>query len=379
MAVACGCGTGNIYYVQPLLSDIAAAFGVTVREAGLLQMAMQLGYGAGILLFVPLGDLIERRRLIVTICGAVAVTLAWVASSAHFGLLLAASLAMGATAQVSQVMIPFASDLSPANRRGKVVGMLMAGLLAGILLARTLSGFVSEAFGWRAVYGMASAIMALLGFVLWRALPVYGPRTQASYGAALGSVARMFRDSAALRRSSFSGCLSFAAFSAFWTTLSFRLETPPLHYGADVAGLFGLIGVAGAASSLAAGRSVDRRGPAFAVRSAFAAMMAAFGLYWIFGHTLAGLALGVVAMDAGVQAVQVALQAHILALGPGASNRANTVYMVIRFAGGAAGSVAGAYAWSLWGWGGVCAVSLGMLAAGLIISRSLPSTGQSPA
>jgi predicted MFS family arabinose efflux permease len=365
MAIACGCGTGNIYYAQPLLNRIAADFGVTVRAAGLLQMAMQVGYGAGILVFVPLGDLLERRRLIAGVSCAVACSLAWVASSTRFPGLLAASLVMGGTAQLSQLLIPFASDLSPAHRRGKVVGSLMAGLLIGILLARTVSGLIAEAFGWRAVFWLASGVMALLAVILWAALPATAPKLRASYGAALRSVGRIFLDSAPLRRSSFVGCLSFAAFSAFWTTLSFRLETPPLHYGADVAGLFGLLGVAGAVASLLAGRSVDRHGPGPAVRRAFLGIMAAFLLYWLLGHTLPGLAAGVILMDAGVQGTQVALQAHILALAPAASNRANTVYMVTRFAGGALGSVAGAYAWSIWGWSGVCAVSLALLAAGL--------------
>jgi predicted MFS family arabinose efflux permease len=365
MATACGLSVACGYYNQPLLGDFAAYFHVVPWQAGLVATAAQVGYGAGLLFFLPLGDLVERRRLVVALELACALCLLAVAAAPNLAVLIAAHLCVGLTAISAQILIPFGADMVPASERGKLVGSLMSGLLCGILLARVFAGFVADHFGWRVVYLAGAALMFLLALALRANLPRQKAALQMPYGRLMHSMLELLRTQPALRNASLVSALTFAAFSAFWTTLSF-LMTEHFGLGASAAGMFGLVGVLGAAGAPLAGRLSDRKGVGFTVAVALVLTALAFVTMSIW-LTLAGLVAGVLLMDLGVQSVQVAAQVRVISLVPEARSRLNTLYMVGRFAGGAAGSALGAAAWTWARWPGVTGFCLGVTAIALAV------------
>ena len=370
MAVACGVSVANAYYNQPLLGTFSTYFQAPHWEAGLTATAAQVGYGAGIFFFLPLGDLVERRALTVGLVFACAACLVGMAASPNLPLLITTQLLVGITCISPQILIPLGVEMVPAETRGKLVGALMSGLLAGVLLARTVAGFVADRFGWRALYLGAAVSMVVLGVCLRRSLPHRPATTTASYGRLMHSLLELFRTQPVLRRASYVSALSFAAFTAFWATLSFLLEAR-FHQGASAAGLFGIVGLAGAAGAPLAGRLTDSRGPGYAIALALGCTAAAFVLMgtWV---AIPGLVAGVFLMDLGVQSIQVAAQASVISLLPEARSRLNTLYMVTRFAGGAAGSALGVLAWTWAGWPGLCVFCLGLTAAALVIHHRRP-------
>jgi predicted MFS family arabinose efflux permease len=385
LAVAAGLSVANLYYNQPLLPDIARTFGVKAARAGAVATATQVGYAVGLLLFVPLGDLVERRRLILGLLAAVTVALLAASAAPTLPLLAASSAAVGVTTVVPQVLLPLAAGLARPEERGRVVGRIVSGILVGILAARAVSGVVGRAAGWRATFVVAAVLMAALALALARWLPHappaaggVAPAEPRTYGALLRSLVTLAREQPVLRDAATLGALFFAAFSAFWTTLAFRLATPPLHYGSATAGAFGLLGITGALAAPLAGRFADRGEPRRTVGVAVAVNAAAWLLFLAAGHTLWGLAVGVVLLDAGTQAAQVSNQSRIYALPPALHSRLNTVFMVTYFCGGALGSVAGSLAWGAGGWTGVCAVAFTALGAAAVRYRVTPD-GASPA
>ncbi len=370
LAFAGGAAVANLYYSQPLLPAIGRSFGVSGGRMGLVATVTQVGYAIGLLVFVPLGDAVERRRLIVSLTVAVAVALACAALAPNAGLLAAASLAIGITTVVPQLIIPFAAGLAGPTRRGMVVGRIMAGVLIGILGARVLAGVVGELLGWRAMFGIASGMMLVLAAVLGRLLPHAPPAAALPYRELMRSLLPLARAEPVLRDAALLGALVFVGFSALWTTLAFRLELAPLHYGSTVAGLFGLVGIVGASAAPLVGKLADRRPPRFTVGVGLVVLAVSYLLFWVAGGTIVGLIVGVIVVDAGMQVVNVSNQARIYGLRPEAHSRLNTVYMVSYFAGGAVGSALGVWAWGVARWSGVCALTLGATAlAGLVFLR----------
>ncbi|HUL57642.1 MAG TPA: MFS transporter [Anaeromyxobacteraceae bacterium] len=367
LAVAAGASVGNLYYAQPLLPEMARAFGVAAREAGLVPMLTQLGYAAGMLLFVPLGDVVERRGLMLALLGAVTASLVATALAGSFALVAAASFAVGLTNVVPQLAVPLAAHLAAPPQRGRVVGTVMSGLLVGILAARTAAGFVGERLGWRAVYVLAAALMIALAAALRALFPPSRPEKGMPYPRLLASMASLVRREGVLREAALLGAGGMGAFSAFWATLAFRLEAAPFHLGPRAAGLFGLVGIAGALAATAAGRLVDRLPARDVTAAGLAVALAGYGALLAGGDRLAGIAAGVVLLDLGVQGAHVANLARIHALPPAERSRRNTVYMVSYFAGGALGTAAATWAWSAWGWPGVCAVGAALLALPLLV------------
>jgi len=358
MAVACGLSVANLYYSQPLLAEIERDLHVSVRAVSLIPMFTQLGYATGMLLFVPLGDMLERRKVIGLLLVAVAGALVIAALATNLVWLLAASLLIGITTIVPQLIVPFAATLAKPSERGRVVGTVMSGLLVGVLLARTVSGFVGAHFGWRAMYFIAAALMLFLACVLALVLPNSEPNFDGSYKQLMRSLVELARKEPVLREAAFIGAMLFAAFSVFWTTLVFLLERPPYLYGSRAAGLFGLIGAAGALGASLSGRLADRITPRRIVCLAILVTMLSYIVFWLFGYHLYGLILGVVLLDVGGASGQVSNQTRIYNLSTQAHNRVNTVYMVTYFVGGALGSTLGAWSWSVYGWSGVCAAGL---------------------
>jgi predicted MFS family arabinose efflux permease len=368
MAVACGVSVANLYYSQPLLVDIQRDLHLSVRQAGLIPMLTQVGYAAGMLLFVPLGDMLERRKVIVIMLCGVACALACVAVAPNLALLLAASLLVGVTTVVPQLIVPFAAALAEPSKRGKTVGTVMSGLLIGILLARTVSGFVGEHFGWRAMYWIAALLMIVLAALLWMLLPRSLPSFSGSYRQLMLSLFKIVREEPVVREAAITGALLFAAFSAFWTTLVFLLEKPPYQYGSQEAGLFGLVGAAGALGATFIGRLADRVTPHLLISAAILVTICSYLIFLLFGYHLIGLIVGVVLLDLGVQGGHVTNQTRIFNLSSDAGNRMNTIYMVSYFLGGALGSSLAAWGWSIWGWKGVCLVGLSALVIDLVMN-----------
>jgi predicted MFS family arabinose efflux permease len=358
-------GVGNLYYLQPLLPAVARAFAATPRGIGLMPMLTQVGYGAGMFLFVPLGDVVARRRLMLVLLAAVAVALLGAASARDLAWLALASFLVGFTTVVPHVAVPLAAHLAPPAERGRVVGVMMGGILVGILLARTVSGFLGAHLGWRAVYLAAALLMMALAAALRALLPESVPDAEIPYPRLLRSLFTLVREEPVLREASLLGALGFGAFSVFWSTLAFFLEAPPYGLGSQAAGLFGLLGAAGAAAAPLVGRLADRTSPRDNAGASLALALASFGVFALFGRSLAGLVAGVLLMDVGVQANHVSNLARVHARRPEGRSRMNTVYMVTYFAGGALGTALGTWAWTAWGWAGVCGSGAGFLAAAL--------------
>ncbi|MDQ2792570.1 MAG: MFS transporter, partial [Bacteroidota bacterium] len=246
MALTCGLVVANIYYNQPLLAAIGRTFHLSDSRASLVATATQVGYTLGMLFVVPLGDMLERKRLILLMLLGAAACLALAAFAPSFGLLAGASMLIGICSAVPQLLLPMAAHLAPEADRGRIVGRIMSGLLIGILASRTVSGYVGLHLGWRAMFEIGAGLMlVLLGLLAWR-LPQDRPHFAGSYGSLMRSLLTLTATLPALRRSALVGGLLFAAFSVFWTTLTFFLEGPAYHYGSDVVGFFGLIGAMGA-------------------------------------------------------------------------------------------------------------------------------------
>ncbi|MEU0564943.1 MFS transporter [Nonomuraea sp. NPDC005983] len=353
LAVATGVAVANLYYAQPLLSALSAFFGISEVAAGGLITATQVGYVAGMLLLVPLGDRIEKRRLVVILLSVTTVALVVAGTAATFPVLLAALLVAGGTSVVAQILVPFAAGLAPDHARGRVVGRVMSGLLTGILLSRTLSSLVSQTAGWRVVFLGSAVLMAVLTLALRAALPRHAPSTDVSYGRLLRSTAQLARTHPALMRRGLYQAVMFGVFSAFWTTVSFVLTGPAFHYSGFGVGMFALVGAAGAAVAPFAGHWADRGLVRPMTAVAFAATALAFALAGFGRHDVVLLAVAAVLVDMAVQTTLILGQHTIYRLDAGARARLNSVYIATFFAGGAIGSQVGSILYHAYGWTGV--------------------------
>ncbi|MBJ6111814.1 MFS transporter [Hymenobacter sp. BT523] len=369
MAVTCGLVVANIYYNQPLLAAIGRTFHKTDSGASLAATATQIGYTLGMLLVVPLGDMLERKRLMLLMLLGAAGAMAAAAFAPSFALLAAASVLIGLLSAVPQLLVPMAAHLAPEAERGRVVGRVMSGLLIGILLSRTVSGYVGLHLGWRAMFEIGAGLMVLLVALLAWQLPQDRPSFTGSYASLMKSLGTLVREQPALRRATLVGAFLFAAFSVFWTTLAFYLEGPRFHYGSDVAGFFGLIGAFGALAAPLAGKTADTRGSDYTIGLGIALALGAYAILGLGGGWVAGLVVGVILLDVGVQATHISNQSLIFSLVPEARSRLNTVYMTGYFTGGSLGSVLGGLAWTHGGWPGVCLLGAGLAGSAWLISR----------
>jgi predicted MFS family arabinose efflux permease len=378
IAVATGAIVANLYYAQPVLHQVSRGFHSGPGATSSVITATQVGYAAGLLLIVPLGDLHPRRALVTRLFGIAAVALVGCALAPTLWLFAVASVAVGAASVAGQVMIPFAADLAPEERRGRVVARIMTGLLTGILLARTVSGLVAQAAGWRAIFWFSAALMVCFAVVLWRALPGEGARPHRSYPELVASSLRLLATEPVLRRRAWHGACAFAMFSVLWTTMAFLLSGSPYRYSNAVIGLFGLVGAGGIAAANLAGKLADSARVTSTTVVSGILLTGSFALLWA-GHTsLGALIAGIVVLDIGTQGIQITNQAVIYALRPDARSRINSAYMVCYFAGGAVGSVAAGAVYGADGWAGVCVLGAcfgaGTLAMS-VVDRVRPAQG----
>ncbi|WP_326720106.1 MULTISPECIES: MFS transporter [unclassified Streptomyces] len=355
LAVACGMTVANLYYAQPLLSDLRDVFHISTAAAGGLITLTQVGYVIGMLLLVPLGDRLEKRGLVTVLLMITTLALVAAGLATSFPMLLVASLVSGATSVVAQILVPFAASLAPDHARGRVVGRVMSGLLTGILLSRTLSSLVSDAAGWRVVYLGSAVLMALLAVALRVALPHNAPTTTIPYSQVLRSTVRLVRTHPVLVRRGLYQAAMFGAFSAFWTTISYVLTGPHFDYSPIGVGLFALVGAAGAAVAPFAGHWADRGLTRPMTGVALAAAAVAFALAGFGGHHIVLLALAAVLLDMGVQTSLILGQHTIYQLDPDARARLNSAFIATFFIGGALGSELASVAYHLAGWTAVTA------------------------
>ncbi|AHY10039.1 MULTISPECIES: MFS transporter [Citrobacter] len=354
MSIATGLAVASNYYAQPLLDTIARNFSLSASTAGFIVTAAQLGYAAGLLFLVPLGDMFERRMLIVSMTLLAAGGMLITASSQSLGMLILGTALTGLFSVVAQILVPLAATLATPDKRGKVVGTIMSGLLLGILLARTVAGLLANLGGWRTVFWVASILMALMAIALWRGLPKMKSDTHLNYPQLLGSVFSLFTHDKLLRTRAMLGCLTFANFSILWTSMAFLLAAPPFNYSEGMIGLFGLAGAAGALGARPAGGFADKGKSHLTTTVGLLLLLLSWLAIWL-GHTsVPMLIIGILVLDLTVQGVHITNQTVIYRIHPDARNRLTAGYMTSYFIGGAAGSLISASAWQHAGWAGVC-------------------------
>lgn len=365
-AVAAGAAVANIYYLQPVLAVIATDLQATPRTVGFVSMALQVGYALGILAFVPLGDIVQRRGLIVGLFAVAAVCLAGAAAAANVTLLALAICAVGIVTTAPQILQPFAADLALPNERGRVVGTIQVGLIIGTVFARAVSGVLGAYAGWRAVFVFAAVVSALAAIVLVRVIPLRDSPVRMRYRHLIASMPGLIRAHAALRVSMAIGFIVFAVFTGLWTILAFHVRD--LGYGSDVVGYVGLISIVGVLTAGWVGSLGDRRGTLVTGTIGWLVSTLAFAVFAFFGNTLIGLTIGMAIFALGVQATQISNQVRIFGISDEARSRLNTIVIFSTYAGGAYGSFVFAWVFQEAGWLGVALTCLAhMIPMGLVL------------
>lgn len=362
MATVCGFTVANVYLNQTLLVSMSSTFHVSAANIGIIATLAQIGYALGNLLLVPLGDIFERKKLILVLLFAICIVLTSNALAINTTWMMVTSLALGIVTVVPQIIVPLAANIASDNNRGKVLGNVAIGLVCGILGARLVSGFIDVHFGWRMVYWVSAVTTLFMIFLVYAYFPRSKGTNGTNYKHLLMSLGPLFVRERVLQKACLSQGMMFASFSAFWTALVFLLHTSPYSYGSDMAGIIGLVGIAGAFATPIIGRLIDTKGAKFASLLCISISLIAFiglvrGGYW-----LPGLILGALLITIGTQANQVACQFTIFQLGQEKRSRLNGLYMVSTFLGGSLGSYMGLLAWSKWQWHGVCAIAILMIA-----------------
>jgi len=367
MSVATGLAVASNYYAQPLLETIARNFSLSASSAGFIVTAAQLGYAVGLLFLVPLGDMFERRAMIVSMTLLAAGGMLIPASSQSLAMMIFGTALTGLFSVVAQILVPLAATLASPEKRGKVVGTIMSGLLLGILLARTVAGLLAGIGGWRTVYWVASVLMVVMALALWRGLPKVKSETHLNYPQLLGSVFSLFTHDKLLRTRALLGCFTFANFSILWTSMAFLLAAPPFNYSEGMIGLFGLAGAAGALGARPAGGLADKGKSHITTTASLVLLLLSWAAIW-YGHvSVLALIVGILVLDLTVQGVHITNQTVIYRVKPEARNRLTAGYMTSYFIGGAAGSLISASAWQHAGWAGVCAVGAVMAILNLLV------------
>jgi predicted MFS family arabinose efflux permease len=367
-AVACGIAVANVYYAQPVLDAMAASFAISSATLGIVVAVTQVGYGLGLVLLVPLGDMLDRRKLIVGQLALSSAALVVVATAPSAVVLLAGMAVVGMLAVVTQVLVAFAATLAAPHQRGAVVGSVTSGVVIGILLARTIAGTVTELAGWRAVYLASSAMTLTVALLLLRALPrLPGASPRLGYGRLLGSMLRLYAEHRTLRVRACLAMLIFAVFNVLWTPLALPLREPPLSLSHGAIGLFGLAGAAGALAAARAGRLADRGLGRGTTGVALTLLVLAWLPLGFVRHSLLALVLGLVLLDLAVQAVHVTSQSVIYGIDPAARSRLVGAYMVFYSIGSAAGAAGSTVAYDRAGWAAVCVLGAAIGVVGLTV------------
>ncbi|MCT1402708.1 MFS transporter [Paenibacillus sp. p3-SID867] len=366
-AIACGMSVANIYFAQPLLDELSYEFNMDYAVIGILITVTQIFYALGLLLLVPLGDLLNQRRLII---GQMAISMAAlvIVGTASSGAMLFAGLALvGLLAVVTQTIVAFVATVAAPAERGRAVGMVTSGIVIGILLARTISGVLKDLAGWRSVYLFSAALMLLMVYALYKTLPNVERKIKTlSYSQLLKSVLVLFLQERLLRVRAVLAMLIFTAFSILWTPLVLPLSAPPLSLSHSAIGAFGLVGVVGALAAAKAGKLADRGYGQRTTGIALSLLLLSWLPISYTERSLFALVIGIILLDLAVQAVHVTNQSMIFALRPQARSRMVAGYMIFYSIGSAAGSIASTHIYAQYGWHGVCVLGASVSAVALI-------------
>lgn len=366
LAITSAMAVATVYFAQPLLESMAADLGVAQQQIGWVVGATQAGYALGLLLIVPLGDLIDRKRLLLGQLLFSAVALVGVGMAPNWALLLLALAITGLMAVMVQVMVAHAASLAAPGQQGQAVGTVTSGIVLGILLARLVSGGLADLAGWRSVYLIAAGLLLLLALVLWRSLPTGQPvALRSGYRALIVAQFRLYRNDRLLRQRGLFGVLIFAAFSVLWSAMVMPLSAAPLALSHTEIGLFGLAGVAGTLAAARAGRLADQGMGERTTGVALALLLLSWLPTAFVGHSLVAFGLGVLMLDFAVQAVHVTNQSMMLAGRGAMASRLVGAYMCCYSLGSGAGAVLASWVYAHWGWAAVCGLGMGISAVAL--------------
>ncbi|HDR6314502.1 TPA: MFS transporter [Bacillus thuringiensis] len=366
-ATACGMSVANIYFAQPLLDQLSKEFSINHSIIGIVITVTQIFYGLGLLLLVPLGDLLNQRRLIVgqMLLSTTALVIVGTASSSM--VLFAGMALVGLLAVVTQTLVAFAATIASPTERGRVVGIVTSGIVIGILLARTFAGILTDVAGWRSVYLFSAALMLLMVFMFVKMLPNVEREVKSlSYPQLIRSVLALFIQERTLRVRSVLAMLIFADFSILWTSLVLPLSTPPIALSHSAIGAFGLVGVAGALAAARAGKLADQGYGQRTTGIALALLLISWLFISYIEQSLIALVIGIVLLDLAVQAIHVTNQTMILPLHTEARSRLTAGYMVFYSIGSAGGSIASTQIYAHFGWGGVSLLGASVSAFALL-------------
>lgn len=366
MSVSAGLVVANLYYNQPLLNLISETFDASASAVSNVALATQLGFALGLLLIIPLGDKMSNHKIlrydfalmvIALLAAGLSTTLFWLIVSSFF---------IGFTSAIPQLFVPMAAQLSDDEGRGRAIGIVMSGLLIGILGSRIISGFVGEHYGWRVMYYAAAVIMVALFILLILKLPKLTPVYKGRYSDLMKSLWFYFKTEPSLRLATLRGGLAFAGLSVFWTTMVFLMEDS-FGYGSSIAGGFGLFGIVGALGATVVGKINDKVSKSKIILFSAIILIISWFVFLGSAHSIIGIAIGVIVIDLGMQALHITNQNIIFSKNPEARNRVNTIYMVGFFIGGSLGTVLGALAWEYYKWTGVSILGLIISIAILVV------------
>lgn len=368
LAIVAGISVANIYYNQPLLSMISRDLNISEFKANLIAMITQVGYALGLLFIIPLGDMFQRRKIIIVNFSILILSLLTIGFSPNIYIILPASLFTGMCSVIPQIFVPIASQFSKPETKGRNVGIVISGLLTGILASRVISGLIGEYFGWRSMFFMAAIFMLICLAVIIKVLPNIAPTFHGKYIDLMKSLILLIKEYPKLRIYSVRAALTFGSFLAMWACLAFKMELAPFHAGSNVVGLLGLCGIAGALSASFVGKYVKQVGVKQFNYIGCGLNLFAWLLFYFGGNTYIGLIAGIIIIDIGMQCIQLSNQTSIFELSPQAANRINTIFMTTYFIGGSLGTFLAGTFWHWFGWHGVIGVGIFLTACSLSIT-----------
>lgn len=368
LAIVAGVSVANLYYNQPLLDMIRAELSVTEFQANLISMVTQMGYACGLFFIVPLGDLINKKKIVFVNFILLIISLIIIGFAQNLLILLSASFVTGVCAIVPQIFVPITVQYSLPKNKGRNVGIIISGLLTGILASRVFSGFIGAYFGWRVVFFIAAVFMLISTVVVLMVLPEIKPTFQGTYKRLMYSIVDLMRQHPSLLVSSSRAALAFGAFLAMWSSLAFKMKLEPFYAGSNVVGMLGFCGIAGALSASFVGKYVKQVGVQRFNIIGCTLMFSAWCLLVLGENSYAGIIIGIILLDIGMQCIQLSNQASIFEVAPEASSRINTIFMTIYFIGGSLGTLLAGISWKINQWHGVAFSSLLLILCALSIT-----------
>lgn len=368
LAIVAGISVANLYYNQPLLNVIRHELGVSEFQTNLIAMITQIGYALGLLFIVPLGDLYQRKKIILTNFILLIFSLIAIAVAPNIYIIWGASFITGVCSMIPQIFVPIASQFSQPENKGRNVGIVISGLLTGILSSRVISGFVGEVLGWREMYFIAAGMMLLCSIVVLKALPDIRPTFRGKYSSLMKSLFSLIKDYPTLRIYSMRAGIAFGSFLAMWSCLAFKMGEAPFYANSDVIGILGVCGIAGALTASFVGKYVKTVGIRNFNFIGCGLILLAWASLYFCGNTYAGIIAGVILIDIGMQCIQLSNQASIFDICPPASNRVNTIFMTTYFIGGSLGTFLAGSCWHVWGWAGVSGIGTVLTILSLLIT-----------